>query len=149
MGGTTFLHDIIIISVCLVLDGTACLCIGAALLQKLADVWTQFYTSILPTLQAIFVPVQVCSDCGVCPQCVQTRLCCILQLKFLSVRALTLISFRDIVLLKTSISGALCMRVYTYSLTVLCMCARPFSLSNGILFFWGQKFQTLAENHGL
>ena len=32
---------------------------GTALLQKLSDIWTQFYTSILPTLQAIFAPVQV------------------------------------------------------------------------------------------
>jgi hypothetical protein len=32
---------------------------GLDLLKKLAIVWTQFYTSILPTLQAIFAPVQV------------------------------------------------------------------------------------------
>lgn len=32
---------------------------GSELLQKLAEIWTQFYTSILPTLQAIFIPVQV------------------------------------------------------------------------------------------
>jgi hypothetical protein len=32
---------------------------GLDLLKKLATVWTQFYTSILPTLQAIFAPVQV------------------------------------------------------------------------------------------
>ena len=32
---------------------------GSALLQKLAEIWTQFYTSVLPTLQAIFIPVQV------------------------------------------------------------------------------------------
>ena len=32
---------------------------GHALLKKLATIWTQFYTSILPTLQAMFTPVQV------------------------------------------------------------------------------------------
>ena len=32
---------------------------GVSLLKKLASIWTQFYTSILPTLQAIFAPVQV------------------------------------------------------------------------------------------
>ncbi len=35
---------------------------GDYLLNKLAEIWTQFYTSILPTLQAIFVPVQVCTQ---------------------------------------------------------------------------------------
>ena len=33
--------------------------LGLTLLEKLSDVWTQFYTSILPTLQVIFAPVQV------------------------------------------------------------------------------------------
>ena len=37
---------------------------GEALIRKLASLWTQFYTSILPTLQAIFAPVQVCSILG-------------------------------------------------------------------------------------
>ena len=32
---------------------------GLDLLKKLASIWTQFYTSILPTLQAIFAPIQV------------------------------------------------------------------------------------------
>ena len=32
---------------------------GEILIKKLATIWTQFYTSILPTLQAIFAPVQV------------------------------------------------------------------------------------------
>ncbi|XP_003385148.1 PREDICTED: proline-rich protein 5-like [Amphimedon queenslandica] len=59
---------------------------GQMLLEKLGHVWVQFYTSILPTLQAFFAPI---------------------QFKGLSIRALTLISFRDIVLLKTSIEDAL------------------------------------------
>ncbi|CAI8007947.1 Proline-rich protein 5 [Geodia barretti] len=59
---------------------------GLELLKKLATVWTQFYTSILPTLQAIFAPV---------------------QLENLSIRALTLLVFRDVVLLKTQIKVAL------------------------------------------
>lgn len=29
------------------------------LLEKLGHVWVQFYTSILPTLQAFFAPIQV------------------------------------------------------------------------------------------
>ena len=33
---------------------------GETLINKLSVVWSQFYTSILPTLQAIFAPVQVC-----------------------------------------------------------------------------------------
>lgn len=37
-------------------------CIGLALLKKLAAIWTQFYTSILPTLQAMFAPVQVLAN---------------------------------------------------------------------------------------
>ena len=56
---------------------------GNILLTKLADVWTQFFTSILPTLQAIFATV---------------------ELK-ISIRTITLLSFRDIVLLKTAIEG--------------------------------------------
>lgn len=32
---------------------------GAGLVSKLTDIWTQFYTSILPTLLAIFASVQV------------------------------------------------------------------------------------------
>jgi hypothetical protein len=58
---------------------------GTALLDKLSNVWIQFYTSILPTLQAFFAPI---------------------QLKGLSIRALALLSFRDIVVLKTSIRDA-------------------------------------------
>lgn len=56
------------------------------LLEKLSQIWVQFYTSILPTLQAFFAPIQV---------------------KGLSFRALTLLSFRDVVLLKTAIRSAL------------------------------------------
>lgn len=56
---------------------------GAELLEKLAETWTQFFTHILPTLEAIFVPTQI------------------------SIRSVTLLSFRDHVLLKTPISEAL------------------------------------------
>ena len=66
---------------------------GNVLLTKLADVWTQFFTSILPTLQAIFATV---------------------ELK-ISIRTITLLSFRDIVLLKTAIEGLLSLSyAYTY-----------------------------------
>lgn len=33
------------------------------LIDKMADIWVQFYTSILPTLSAIFASLQV-SGCG-------------------------------------------------------------------------------------
>ncbi len=33
----------------------------ASMIDKLAEVWTQFYTSILPTLLAFFASVQVCT----------------------------------------------------------------------------------------
>ena len=32
---------------------------GEELVKKMVTIWTQFYTSILPTLQALFAPVQV------------------------------------------------------------------------------------------
>lgn len=32
------------------------------LLDKLGQVWVQFYTSILPTLQAFFAPIQVSNN---------------------------------------------------------------------------------------
>ena len=61
-----------------------CICLsGPELLEKLAETWTQFFTHILPTLEAIFVPTQIC------------------------IRSVTLLSFRDHVLLKTPISEAL------------------------------------------
>ena len=61
-----------------------CICTsGPELLEKLAETWTQFFTIILPTLEAIFVPTQIC------------------------IRSATLLSFRDHVLLKTPISEAL------------------------------------------
>lgn len=53
------------------------------MLEKLAETWTQFFTHILPTLEAIFVPTQI------------------------AIRSVTLLSFRDHVLLKTPISDAL------------------------------------------
>ncbi len=59
---------------------------GPVLLEKLAVVWREFYTTILPTLLAIFYPIQE---------------------QGLSIRKTTLIGFRDIVLLKTNIHEAL------------------------------------------
>eukprot|EP00794_Sanderia_malayensis_P019915 gene19915-21862_t len=59
---------------------------GPVLLDKLALVWREFYTAILPTLLAIFYPIQE---------------------QGLSIRKTTLVGFRDMVLLKTSIEGAL------------------------------------------
>jgi len=56
---------------------------GNVLLKKLADVWMQFFTSILPTLQAIFATVE----------------------QQMNVRTITLLSFRDIVVLKTARIG--------------------------------------------
>lgn len=90
------------------------------LLEKLGHVWVQFYTSILPTLQAFFAPIQVNSKDFLVLNHYSTYtlqlsfftfsftpLSYPLQFKGLSIRALTLISFRDIVLLKTSIEDAL------------------------------------------
>lgn len=57
------------------------------LINKMADIWTQFYTSILPTLLAFFASIQ--------PQ--QNKL---------SIRSLTLLSFRDCVVLKTKLAVA-------------------------------------------
>lgn len=59
---------------------------GNDLLEKLADVWTQFYTNILPTLLAIFYPIHG---------------------QGINLRSITLVGFRDMVLLKTKISDAL------------------------------------------
>lgn len=59
---------------------------GATLLEKLSDVWSQFYTSILPTLQVIFAPV---------------------QLRGQSIRTITLISFTDLLLLKINFADAI------------------------------------------
>jgi len=59
---------------------------GNELLERLADVWTQFYTNILPTLLAIFYPIQGQS---------------------INLRSITLVGFRDMVLLKTKINDAL------------------------------------------
>ena len=56
---------------------------GAELLEKLAEVWTQFFTQILPTLEMILAPTLI------------------------SVRSVTLLGFRDHVLLKTPVSEAL------------------------------------------
>ena len=56
------------------------------LLSGLADVWTQFYTTILPTVLAIFYPIQ---EQGI------------------YLRSITLIGFRDFVLLQTKIRDAL------------------------------------------
>lgn len=59
---------------------------GPILLEKLAVVWREFYTTILPTLLAIFYPIQE---------------------QGLSIRKTTLVGFRDIVVLKTNIDEAL------------------------------------------
>jgi hypothetical protein len=59
---------------------------GHELLQNLAKLWEHFFSNILPLLQAIFYPIE-------------TLNC--------SVRSLTLISFRDIVVLKTKLEDAL------------------------------------------
>ncbi|KAL5487403.1 hypothetical protein EMCRGX_G019997 [Ephydatia muelleri] len=59
---------------------------GTILLEKLSDIWSQFYTSILPTLQVIFAPI---------------------QLRGQSIRSITLISFTDILLLKTGFADAI------------------------------------------
>ena len=59
---------------------------GAVLIEKLATVWREFYKVILPTLLAIFYPIQE---------------------QGLSIRKTTLVGFRDIVLLKTSIDETL------------------------------------------
>ena len=59
---------------------------GPDLLERLADVWKQFYTNILPTLLAIFYPIQ---EQGI------------------YIRSVTLVGFRDIVLLKTKIEDAI------------------------------------------
>ena len=56
---------------------------GHALLHKLGEVWTNFYQNILPTLQALF---------------------CSIPMK---VREVTLLAFRDTVLLKLKIEEAL------------------------------------------
>lgn len=59
---------------------------GSELLERLADVWTQFYTNILPTLLAIFYPIHG---------------------QGINLRSITLVGFRDMVLLKTKINDAL------------------------------------------
>lgn len=59
---------------------------GNELLERLGDVWTSFYKNILPMLLAIFYPIQ---EQGT------------------TIRAVTLIGFRDMVLLKTKIADAL------------------------------------------
>ena len=59
---------------------------GSVLVEKLADVWKQFYSTILPTLLAIFYPIQEQGQ---------------------SIRGVTLVGFRDMVLLKTRIDEAL------------------------------------------
>lgn len=59
---------------------------GNELLERLADVWTSFYKNILPMLLAIFYPIQ---EQGT------------------TIRSVTLVGFRDMVLLKTKIADAL------------------------------------------
>ncbi|KAM8892584.1 proline-rich protein 5-like isoform 2-T4 [Spinachia spinachia] len=59
---------------------------GDQVLVVLADMWDRFFTEILPTLQAIFYPVQG---------------------QELSVRQMTLLAFRDLVLLKLQLEETL------------------------------------------
>ena len=59
---------------------------GQDLLDHLADIWSQFYKNILPTLLAIFYPIQ---EQGI------------------YIRSVTLVGFRDMVLLKTKIEDVL------------------------------------------
>ena len=98
---------------------------GATLLQKLADIWAQFYTSILPSLQAIFYPVQVRANIendsfsllslpASPPPVPLSSLSFSLipslpssQLENLTIRSLSLLTFRDVVLLKTNIESML------------------------------------------
>ena len=59
---------------------------GNELLERLGEVWTSFYKSILPMLLAIFYPIQ---EQGT------------------TIRSVTLVGFRDMVLLKTKVADAL------------------------------------------
>ena len=59
---------------------------GSELLDRLAEVWNSFYKNILPMLLAIFYPIQ---EQGT------------------TIRSVTLIGFRDMVLLKTKVADAL------------------------------------------
>ncbi|KAM4849316.1 proline-rich protein 5-like [Urocitellus parryii] len=62
------------------------LCEGEDLLKALADVWDHFFTETLPTLQAIFHPVQG---------------------QELTIRQISLLGFRDLVLLKVKLGDLL------------------------------------------
>ena len=103
------------LSLCMHVISCVCVCVcvcvtGVSLLKKLAVIWTQFYTSILPTLQAIFAPVQVLySLYGHTNDCSMVALC-LMQLENLSIRALSLLTFRDVLLLKTQINCTLFMK---------------------------------------
>lgn len=59
---------------------------GSELLDRLGDVWSSFYKNILPMLLAIFYPIQ---EQGT------------------HIRSVTLVGFRDMVLLKTKVTDAL------------------------------------------
>lgn len=59
---------------------------GHAFLVKLGEVWTSFYQNLLPTLQALF---------------------CSIPTHRLTVKQMTMLSFRDIVLLKVKVDEAL------------------------------------------
>ncbi|XP_058439348.1 proline-rich protein 5-like isoform X2 [Marmota monax] len=62
------------------------LCEGENLVEALADVWDHFFTETLPTLQAIFYPVQG---------------------QELTIRQISLLGFRDLVLLKVKLGDLL------------------------------------------
>ena len=59
---------------------------GHQLLAKISDIWSKFYSHILPTLQILFYSIPTHG---------------------LTVRQMTLLSFRDVFLLKTKIEEAL------------------------------------------
>jgi len=59
---------------------------GPNFLHKLGEIWTNFYQDILPTLQALF---------------------CSIPTRGMTVRQITVVSFRDIVVLKSKIEEAL------------------------------------------
>lgn len=92
-----------------------------ALVDKMAGLWVQFYTSILPTLLAIFASVQVRKVGGAACGC--GLLMYILlqpQQNKLSIRSLSLISFRDYVVLETKLAGESVSYMYMSSSNV-CM----------------------------
>ena len=60
---------------------------GRSLLNRLSDIWIRFYGTILPMLQAVFYTIATHG---------------------LTIRQLTLLHFRDVVVLKTKVDEAVC-----------------------------------------